>query len=134
MADNTDIESTFNHWISTAEKDSTTMIHLYNTEDYHWSLFIGHIVLERLLKASVVKKTSDHAPFTHDLTKLAKLSGLMFSEEYLDWLDTISTFNMNARYDSYKEAFYRKCTVEFTTDWIDKIRILQSWIKVKLSE
>ena len=41
---------------------------------------------------------------------------------------------MNARYDSYKEAFYKKCTFEFTTKWIEKIKILQSWIKEKLSE
>jgi HEPN domain-containing protein len=134
MVNNVDIEKTYNHWFSTFEKDAITMIHLYNTKDYHWSLFIGHIVIEQLLKASVVKKTADHAPFTHDLTKLAKLSGLMFSEEHLDWLDTISTFNMNARYDSYKEAFYKKCTFEFTTKWIEKIKILQSWIKEKLSE
>lgn len=134
MTDNLDLEKTFNHWINTSDKDFNTMIHLYKAEDYHWALFIGHIVIERLLKASVVKRISDHAPFSHDLTKLAKLSELSFSEEYLDWLDTISTFNMNARYDSYKEAFYKKCTFGFTSEWIDKIKILQSWIKEKLSE
>lgn len=134
MTDKVDIEKTYNHWINTSDKDSITMLNLYNSKDYSWSLFIGHIVVERLLKASVVKMTSEHAPFTHDLTKLAKISGLPFSEDYLDWLDTISTFNMNARYDSYKEAFYKKCTFEFTTEWIDKIKILQSWIKEKLSK
>lgn len=134
MAENADIEKTFNHWINTSDKDSITMNHLFNSKDYHWSLFIGHIVIERLLKAAVVKRISDHAPFTHDLTKLAKLSDLLFSEEQLDWMDTISTFNMNARYDSYKETFYRKCTLEFTTEWINKIKILQAWIKEKLSE
>ena len=108
------------------------MIHLYDSKDYHWSLFIGHIVIERLLKACVVRETKKHAPFTHDLTKLANLSGLDFTEEYLDWLDTITTFNMNARYDSYKEAFYKKCTYDFTFEWIEKIKILQSWIKEKL--
>lgn len=105
---------------------------LYDAKDYSWSLFIGHIVLERLLKASVVKEIQNHAPYTHDLTKLAKLSKLDFSEEHLDWLDTISTFNLNARYDTYKEAFYRKCTADFTSEWIDKIIILQAWIKEKL--
>lgn len=134
MSDNLDIEKIFNHWIGTSEKDSTTMMHLYNAKDYHWALFIRHLVLEKLLKACVVKRTSDHAPFTHDLTKLAKASGIEFTEEYLDWLDTISTFNMNARYDSYKEAFYKKCTFGFTTEWIEKIKILQSWIKEKLSK
>jgi HEPN domain-containing protein len=132
MGDNIDIEKIYNHWIRTSDKDYNTMLHLYSSKDYYWSLFIGHIVIERLLKASVVKKTSDHAPFTHDLTKLARLSGISFSEEHLDWLDTISTFNMNARYDSYKEAFYKKCTPEFTHNWIEKIKILQSWTKEKL--
>jgi len=127
-----DIEKIFNHWKSTSEKDSQTMMLLYDAKDYSWSLFIGHIVLERLLKASVVKEIQNHAPHTHDLTKLAKLSKLDFTENHLDWLDTISTFNLNARYDTYKEAFYRKCTYVYTSEWIDKIKILQAWIKEKL--
>lgn len=126
------VEKTYIHWVTTSDKDFNTMLHLYNSKDFHWSLFIGHIVIERLLKACVVRESQKHAPFTHDLTKLATLSGLQFTEEYLDWLDTITTFNMNARYDSYKEAFYNKCTFDFTTEWIEKIKILQSWIKERL--
>jgi HEPN domain-containing protein len=132
MVENFDIDKTFNHWLNTAERDSATMIHLYNSKDYHWALFIGHIVIERLLKAGIVKHTSNHAPFTHDLAKLAEKSGLKFSEDQLDWLDAITAFNMNARYDSYKEAFYKKCTAEFTTGWIEKILVLQKWIKERL--
>ncbi|MGD9558720.1 MAG: HEPN domain-containing protein [Mangrovibacterium sp.] len=132
MNEDIDDDKTYNHWINTSDKDAVTMDHLYHSKDYHWSLFIGHIVIERLLKACVVKETRKHALFTHDLTKLAELAGLRFSEEHLDWLDTISTFNLNARYDSYKEAFYKKCTYEFTTEWIDKIKMLQAWIKEKL--
>lgn len=132
MDSNFNIQKTYNHWITTSDKDYKTMIHLYESKDYHWSLFIGHIVLERLLKACVVKKTKKHAPFTHDLTKLADISGLELSEQHLDWLDTITTFNMNARYDSYKEAFYKKCTYSFTTEWIEKIKTLQLWIKERL--
>lgn len=132
MTDKIDIEKIYNHWINTSDNDSITMLNLYNSKDYHWSLFIGHIVIERLLKACVVKQLNDHAPFTHDLTKLATISGISFSEEFLDWLDTISTFNMNARYDSYKEAFYKKCTLEFTSEWIEKIKTIREWIKMKL--
>ena len=126
------IDSIIAYWIDSSEQNYKTMNLLLTTGEYSWSLFLGHLVIEKLMKACVVKKTSDHAPFTHDLTKLAKITDLPFSEEHLDWLDTISTFNMNARYDSYKEAFYRKCTFEFTTEWIDKLKILQSWIKEKL--
>ncbi|HSO85634.1 MAG TPA: HEPN domain-containing protein [Draconibacterium sp.] len=132
MTESIDIKKIYNHWITTSDNDFITMVNLYDSKDYHWSLFIGHIVIEKLLKACVVKQLNDHAPFTHDLTKLANISGISFPEELLDWLDTISTFNMNARYDSYKEAFYKKCTLEFTSEWIEKIKTLREWIKVKL--
>ena len=133
MDEQVNIEKTYGYWIARSDKDFDTMIHLYESRDYHWSLFIGHIVIERLLKACVVRSTKKHPPFTHDLTKLASLSGLSFTEEYLDWLDTLTTFNLNASYDSYKETFYRKCTYDFTTEWIEKIKKLQLWIKEKLS-
>lgn len=134
MTDDFDIDKVYNHWIENSEKDFQTMNNLFETKDYHWSLFIGHIVLEKLIKASVVRTKKSHAPFTHDLTKLASLSDLHFSEEQLDWLDTITTFNLNARYDSYKQAFYKKCTREYTKAWIDKITNLYSWIRDRQSE
>jgi HEPN domain-containing protein len=78
------------------------MNNLMKTNDFHWALFIGHLVIERLLKAYLVRKTETHAPFTHDLRRLAKLTGLEMDDDQKKWLDTISTFNLNARYDDYK--------------------------------
>lgn len=131
MDKNIDIKKVVAHWTESAERDFKTMNHLFDSKDFSWSLFIGHIVLEKVLKARVVKKSGKHAPFTHDLTKLAEQSELNFTEEQLDWLDTITTFNLNARYDSYKQAFYKKCTPDFSEFWISKIKELYSWIKLK---
>lgn len=78
MTENIDIKKIYNHWINTSDNDFITMLNLYESRDYHWSLFIGHIVIEKLLKACVVKQLNDHAPFTHDLTKLANISGISF--------------------------------------------------------
>jgi len=125
------IEKIYNHWITTSDNDFETMVNLYNSKDYHWSLFIGHIVIERLIKAIVVKATNNHAPFTHDLRRLAKLSQINFEPKHYNWLDTITTFNMNARYDSYKQAFYKKCTSDYTQTWISNIKELRQWIKQK---
>ena len=41
-------------------------------------------------------------------------------------------FNINARYDDYKQEFYKKCTPEFTEQWIDNIGVLRLWIKEQL--
>lgn len=131
---NINVDKIAGYWIETSDDDYKTMVNLFNTKDYHWSLFIGHLVLEKLLKACVVMKICNNPPFTHDLTKLAKITGYYFSEEQLDWLDTITAFNLNARYDSYKKAFYQKCTRDFTKEWFDNIKTLRLWIKEQLTK
>ena len=68
-----DFQPIYDHWIAVSDKDYATMQHLFKSKDYHWSLFIGHLVIERLLKAIIVKKTNEHAPHSHDLRRLAKL-------------------------------------------------------------
>ena len=97
-----DKENVINHWISTSKEDFETMIQLYKIKNYSWSLFLGHISTEKILKAYYVKTNSNHAPFTHNLYRIAELCNLELSEEHADWLDKITTFNINARYDDYK--------------------------------
>ena len=127
-----DIEELINHLITRSDQDFDTMMHLYDSKDFHWALFIGHLVIERLLKAVVVKVTNTHAPFTHDLRLLAKLSKFKLDDEHKRWLDTITTFNLNARYDDYKQDFYKKCTLEYTNKWVSNIKTFREWIKMKL--
>ena len=59
-------------------------------------------MIEKTLKAVYVKKHEQHAVFSHDLLRLANKTGLELTDEYEEWLDEITTFNMNTRYDNYK--------------------------------
>ncbi|GAP72517.1 HEPN domain-containing protein [Candidatus Symbiothrix dinenymphae] len=126
------VDKIVRHWIESSDEDFATVLVLYKTKTYHWSLFMGHIVVEKLLKAYFVKKNATHPPFTHNLYRLAELSHIELSEEQAKWLDRITTFNLNARYDDYKKEFHALCTPEFTEEWINKIKILQQWIKQML--
>jgi HEPN domain-containing protein len=130
--DKIDIEKIISHWISRSDQDFDTLLNLYKTKDYHWALFIGHLVIERLLKALIVKKTRNHAPLTHDLRRLAKLAELDLDADQKRYLDTITTFNLNARYDDYKKDFYKKCSAEYAEEWIINIETLRGWIKEML--
>ena len=121
-----------NHWVVTSDDDFQTMIALYNSKSYHWALFIGHIAVEKLLKALYTKLYEKHAPPIHNLYRLAQLCKIKLTEEYSDWLDTITSFNINARYDDHKREFYDICTCEYTKIWIDKIKELRRWIKQML--
>lgn len=128
----TDKNKIIAYWIESSDGNYKTMEHLLSSRDYHWALFMGHLVIEKLLKAVYVKTLGEHAVFTHDLLRLANKCKLELTKEQEDWLDRITTFNINARYDDYKKSFYILCTSEFTSGWIDKIKQLRSWLKEKL--
>ena len=129
---NIDVDKIVKHWIDTSDDDFEAMLTLYNSKSYLWSLFLGHISTEKLLKALYVKRFKKHAPFTHNLYRLGELIGLEMTDEYSDWLDEITSFNLNARYNDYKKEFYNLCNSEYTKNWIDKIKIIRTWIKEML--
>jgi len=60
-----------------------------------------------------VKTNNKHSPPIHNLLRIAEKSGININDEYADWLDAISLFNINARYDDYKQEFYNQCTRDF---------------------
>ncbi len=127
-----DRESLVAYWVDSSDRDFQAMQHLFEKGDYSWTLFIGHLVIEKLLKAHYVKKIDMHPPFVHDLLRLTRKSNLKMSESQEDMLDTLSTFNIRARYDDYKLEFYKMCTEEFTTKWVKNIIGLREWIKTQL--
>jgi HEPN domain-containing protein len=129
---NIDVDKIVKHWIDTSEEDFQTMLSLFDSHSYSWSLFLGHISIEKLLKAVYVSKFKKHAPFLHNLYRLAELNNISMTEEQSDWLDKITSFNLNARYDDYKREFQMLCTMDFTKEWIEKIKIIRLWIKQML--
>ena len=122
------IDEVILHWRESAEQDFSTMQNLLKSRDYSWALFLGHLVLEKLLKALYVKKFQAHAVFSHDLLRFAKKIELGLSADYEEWLDEITTFNLNARYDSFKQNFHQLCTKEFTEKWVARIETLRKWL------
>ncbi|MFC1825314.1 HEPN domain-containing protein [Thermodesulfobacteriota bacterium] len=117
------------YWTKSSDKDYQAMIHLFEKGHYTWSLFIGHLVIEKLLKAIYSQKYAENPPFIHDLYRLSEKCHLELDDEQKDNLDTISTFNIQARYDDYKMEFHNKCTKVFSQKWIDTIKELRAWFK-----
>lgn len=122
-------EELMKYWIKSADRDFRTMNHLFEKKDYNWSLFLGHLVIEKLLKAYYVKNNDDHPPLSHNLVRLAEKGKLELDEDQKDILATVTTFNIRARYDDYKSEFYKTCTKEFTETWTKKIKGFRKWIK-----
>jgi len=122
------VDKTTKYWLDSSDEDFETMNVLFESKRHTWTLFIGHLMIEKLLKAYFVQTKKTHPPFIHNLIRLSELSNLPISEEQKIDLATITAFNINARYDDYKRSFMKKCTPEFTQHWVKKLKELRGWI------
>jgi hypothetical protein len=61
--------------------------------------------------------------------RICELARLELTQEQKDDFAMITTFNIKARYDDYKQSFYKKSTKEFADKWIEKIKSYRQWIK-----
>jgi HEPN domain-containing protein len=121
-------ETLVKYWIDASNLDFRAMNNLYSSGDYVWSLFLGHLVIEKLLKALTIKNDVVDVPKIHDLNKLAKAANIKLDESLKDLLDIITSFNIEARYPDYKNEFYKKCNYEFTLQCKTQISELRLWL------
>ena len=83
-------------WKYSSDKDFQTMLHLYDSGDYMWSLFMGHLVVEKVLKAYYISKKDENYPYSHNLLRIAESAGMDLNEEQQTDFSTITSFNLNA--------------------------------------
>ena len=123
-----------NYWIKSSDEDFATMEILYKNKQNTWCLYIGQLIIEKLFKALYAKNNErePYAPKTHDLLYLAEKVQLQLTNEQKILLDTITKFNLEARYDDYKESFRKNCTNEYTTEQIRNIKEVREWLKNQL--
>ena len=124
-----DIRKLIDYWIESSDDDFDTMIVMFDGKRFNWSLFVGHLMIEKLLKAYYVKSKQDHPPFIHNLLRIAELSEIKMTEKQKLFFVTVTAFNINARYDDYKLSFQKKCTFEYTAEWIKELKTHRLWIK-----
>ncbi|MCK9208076.1 MAG: HEPN domain-containing protein, partial [Salinivirgaceae bacterium] len=124
-----DKEKLIKYWSESSDDDFETMLAMFESKKYNWALFIGHLMIEKLLKALYVKINNDYPPFIHNLLRLAEKCDLKLTEDQKLFLVTVTAFNINARYDDYKMSFQQKCTPEYTVTWIENLKTNRQWIK-----
>jgi HEPN domain-containing protein len=116
-------------WSKSSDNNFDEMLDFYKIGRNNWALFIGHLCIEKLLKAYYIKIHHKHSMNLHNLARIAELADLELTKDQKSDFAMITTFNISARYDDYKQNFYKKCTPEFTKIWIEKIISHRLWIK-----
>jgi len=116
------------YWMKSAAYDWAVAGHLYEKGDYPYALFLGHLTIEKSLKALYIDKINKTPPFVHRLTYLAEKIDLDLSQERLEMMEIITDFNLEARYPDEKFSFHKKCTKEFTNANMKMIEELKKWL------
>jgi len=127
-----DVDEVVQYWVELAVADWPVVNHLFASGDYNYSLFLGHLYLEKLLKALVVKVTRQHAPRTHNLLLLAERSGLTISKGKRDILLRVNGYSIETRYPEQYISGQKQYTREHCESEIDVIRKVAQWLKSEL--
>lgn len=69
-----------------------------------------------------MEQTCAYAPRTHNLRRLAEISGLNWKPEELVFFATINAFNMEGRYPEEKFDFYKLCNKSYTDKFFSQIK------------
>ena len=122
------------YWLDIADYDLDTAEAMYQTGRWLYVAFMCHQTIEKTIKAYWCGTQTTDPPYTHNHMRLAEGCGLyeQMSDEQRDFLDTITNFNIEARYPEDKEALSRMLTEEVCRNLIDETKKLQQWIKDKL--
>lgn len=117
-------------WLDGAEHDLDTAESLFAAEKFDWCLFLGHLVLEKILKAMYVRDNGNRIPpRVHSLVRLAEKTALPLTDDLKLFFDEVTDFNLEVRYPEYKDEFRKKCTREFSEERFSKIKEHYRWLK-----
>ncbi|MBN2245842.1 MAG: HEPN domain-containing protein [Candidatus Aminicenantes bacterium] len=116
------------YWLESAKEDWKVAKHLFEKRDYSYSLFLGHLTIEKILKAIYVDRLNDTPPYTHRLIHLSEKASLELTDEQIELLEAITDFNLEARYPDEKFSFKKKCTRSFTENYLKKIEGMRKWL------
>lgn len=119
------------YWFKSADEDYDTMLYMKDGKKNTWCLFMGHLVIEKLLKGLYAKNNPNApiAPKIHNLILLSQKANLEVPTEIREKIQTINTFNISARYDDYKRTFDEKCTDEYTFEQVKNVEEVRKWLK-----
>jgi HEPN domain-containing protein len=123
------MQKTIDYWVEEADEALSVAEHLFEKKDYSYSLFFGHLAVEKILKAIYVQRKHEHAPQIHNLLRLAEHDGIPLDQDQKELLIRITAFNLESRYPDEKRSFRNKCDEVFTASELAQIREVLLWLK-----
>ncbi len=124
-----DLQKQIDYWINEAEDNILTADILIQKNRFLHGLFFCHLVIEKAIKAHVVKKTKDIAPRSHNLLLLSEKAKLKFNNDNEIFLGILMKYQLQGRYPDYNPNIPTK---EKVHNYFSQTKELLKWLKEKL--
>jgi len=126
----TTVKQNVDHWLRGSVQGMKSMRLLMKGNQRVFAMFAGHLALEKMLKALCAVRGNPNA-WGHDLLRLANIAGLGQSLSFAQKteLSTITGFNIEGRYNDYRNNFEKQCTEAFVRTWASTITVWYKYLK-----
>ncbi len=122
------IDKQVDYWFGSAFDDFESAKLLIINNRYLHGLFFCHLVIEKAIKAIVVKHTGEIAPRSHNLLYLSEIAGLTYAEEDEIFLGILMKYQLQGRYPDYQPTIPNE---EKVNGYLLKTQTLLLWLKQK---
>lgn len=124
-----DIKKQIDYWAKGAEDDLLTSELLIREKRILHGLFFCHLVIEKAIKAHVVKASGEVAPRSHNLIYLSEKTNLVFDNETEIFLGILMKYQLQGRYPDYNPDMPDILKVN---EYLEKTKTLLGWLKERL--
>ena len=128
-------ERTVEYWLDIAQYDLDTAEAMWQTKRWLYVAFMCHQCIEKTLKAYWSGTREDDPPYTHNHKRLADGCGIYqrMGAEQRRFIETITNYNIEARYPEDRADIARCLTPETCRYFIDETKELTTWIRDEYS-
>ncbi len=123
------VQKQIDYWVNGAVEDLESAEILIERKRMLHGLFFCHLVIEKILKAHVVKISQEVAPRTHNLIYLLEKTHLELSENEEIFLGILMKYQLQGRYPDYNPIIPDKLIVQ---NYLKQTEDLLQWLKKKL--
>jgi len=123
------IQNQIEYWINGAKDDMLTAEILIEKNRLLHGLFFAHLVIEKAIKAHVVKTTKEIASKSHNLILLSEKAKIEFENDNDIFLGILMKYQLQGRYPDYNPQIPSKEKVQ---EYLIKTKELLEWLIKKL--
>jgi HEPN domain-containing protein len=121
------------YWVKMAESDWEAAHSLLSSKHLIQSLFFFHLSIEKLLKANwIFDNGESFPPMTHHLESLYAQTEIQFSEKQLDMLKLVNTWNIEGRYQDYRQKLARSYSETYIRERLEVVQTIKACLLERL--